>query len=608
MHGLNLPLLLGVRSDSKLTPFRLAPSHEARAAPSAGPLLTGRVGSVRGVRNLFQPTPAQRFSADGLVDMAAAGNEAPLRALLRNLAIRARRQEPWPDSLAPEDPSIQNFENPSIPSGYTYLLQLMAHDLVESAVSLASTGVGGFGFANTRLSPLSLETIYGGGPSVCPHAYEFDRGFRQNPGAVPRSRLRIGRSRNSAGSTDGCPFQDIARAIPAATKDDGLNPSEQLDLNVAGGHPWRTEALVADPRNDDHALLSQLTVLFHVLHNHLIGRLASPLSAPADVLRHFICTRFVTTLIYRAILVKDVLNRILHPVVYQRYAIDRQPLLDELPQYGGPRDGIPLEFSHGAYRFGHAMVRDSYRINSDNPLELGLALEQSSLRAPNNVPISDKWLIHWSRFFNTGATSGVNLSRRIGPSYSPSLLDTIPFPPLSSSDGPGLGNRDLLSAAYADLWSVPALCKELRSISDINTVVPDFDVWREPLQEWLGRAPAVLSAADVKILSDDPPLPFFVMFEAAHPIVNGVPTSLGGGRCLGPVGSIIVAETIFGALRRNRIGFEKFGSTLKEQIRATCDAVLGNGAAFDAVPEITSMPDLLQFMRAGGAITFPGSG
>ena len=254
------------------------------------------------------------------------------------------------------------------------------------------------------------------------------------------------------------------------------------------------------------------------------------------------------------------------------------------------------------------MVRDSYRVNSEEPLELGLALEQSSLRAPNNVPVNEKWLVDWSRFFKTATTNDLNLSRRIGPSYSPSLLDVTPFPPLSGADGSGLGNRDLLSAAYADLWSVPALCEELRSLLDINTIVPDFAVWRAPLREWLGRPPTTLSNDDINTLTDDPPLPFFIMFEAAHPIVNGVPTSLDGGRHLGPVGSIIIAETVFGALKRNAIGFEKAGATLREQIRATCDTVLGNGAAFDAVPEIESMPDLLQFMRAGGAITSPGPG
>src|SRR6478752_4774795 len=302
MHGLSLPSFLGIRPAPKTTPLFAA----AAAAKMQGPLLAGRVGPISGMRNLFNPSPAQRFSADGLVAQAANGTEGPLRALLRKLAIRSKRQEPWPDSLASGDPKVLDFENPFIPSGYTYLLQLMAHDIVESAVSLASAGVDGFGLANTRQAAMSLETIYGGGPSVCPHAYEFDRNYRQNPGAMLRSRLRIGRSRKLGGSTAGCPFRDIGRAIPADTKDDGLNTNERLDLSTAGGHPWWTEALVADVRNDDHALLSQLTFLFHALHNHLIGRLHSTLSSPEDVLRCFICARFVTTLIYRAIVVKDV--------------------------------------------------------------------------------------------------------------------------------------------------------------------------------------------------------------------------------------------------------------------------------------------------------------
>jgi hypothetical protein len=103
MHGFNLPLFLGVRPASNLAPFL-----KAQTAANVGALLTRRVGSIRGMRNLFQPTPAQKFSANGLVAMATGGNEAPLRALLKNLANRAKRQEPWPDSLAPEDPGVQN--------------------------------------------------------------------------------------------------------------------------------------------------------------------------------------------------------------------------------------------------------------------------------------------------------------------------------------------------------------------------------------------------------------------------------------------------------------------------------------------------------------------
>ena len=52
----------------------------------------------------------------------------------------------------------------------------------------------------------------------------------------------------------GCPFRDIART-----------PAENvtgIDRSIPGMRVARTEALIADPRNDDHAIMSQLTALF----------------------------------------------------------------------------------------------------------------------------------------------------------------------------------------------------------------------------------------------------------------------------------------------------------------------------------------------------------
>jgi hypothetical protein len=595
MHGLDLPLFLSLRLDSK--------NPKAR-----------KVGPIRGMRNLFRPTADQKFSANGLVALAVDGNDEPLRQLMKKLALRMRVQESWPDILAfdqsnlPSDHSVEGFENPSIPSGYTYLLQLIAHDIVNSAVSLAGAGVDGFGFANTRTVPLSLETIYGGGPSVCPQTYELDKRVRRDPGTMLRSRLRTGRGRNSDGFTVDCAIQDIARAIPADTNDSGLGTCERLDLSTAGRHPWRTEALLADQRNDDHAILSQLALLFHTLHNHLLCRIASPFSPPADVLREFICTRFAMTLIYRTIITKDVLRRLLHPAVYRRYVIEKRPLLEDNPKFAPRIDGIPVEFSHGAYRCGHTMVRTLYRINSNEQQELIRALEQSSLRDASSLPISAKWQVNWSLFFAVGNGNHVNLSRRIGPSFSPPLLNTSTFPHLSDQDDNGLANRDLLSAACAGLWSVPSLYKQVRSLLDDSSFLPEYETWLQPLREWLGRPSALMpnmSNAEIDNIANDPPLPFFVLFEAAHLLAGGVPTTTGGGRYLGPIGSIIVAETVLGALKENRIGFEQAGDTLKAQVRAVCRAVLDCEAAFDAVPEIENMADLLRFLATSGAISMP---
>jgi hypothetical protein len=585
-------------------------SLTGRVQAFTGPGGTTQRSPVAGFRNLFKPSPEQKFAAGGLVETARQGDEVPLRRLLRKLSDRMAQRETWPDTLTSTDPNLQPSENPGIPSGYTYLLQLMAHDLIDSAVSLAEAGAGRPGFVNTRVEPLSLDTIYGGGPDNAPHVYEFDAQFRENMETVPRTKLRLGRIAKSDGKVEQndqmCPFRDLGRALPIDTTDGGLRPGERLDTPLGNLRPWRTEVLAADVRNDSHALISQLTVLFHILHNHVLAQLGQPSNDALLMYRRFVCARIVVTLIYRAIIRKDVMARILHPDVFQRYVTDGQPLLEDTPQYAGELGDMPLEFSHGAFRFGHAMVRDSYRVNTQDKLPFGNALDQSSVHRPNNVPVRDVWHVDWSEFFETD-TSPPNWSLRIGPNASGPLQHSLTFPALIRDlDGVGVQSRDLVSASFADLWSVPKLTAELRSLPGLAALVPDYDVWKVPLRAWLGQTAGAFTPDEIEILAGDPPLPFFVMFEAGHVLVNGVPVRAGGGRRLGPVGSLIVAETIFGALQRTPVDYEAKGTSLKDQIAAVCADLLKNSAALAVIPEIASMPGLLSFLRDGGAINLPG--
>ena len=271
-----------------------------------------------------------------------------------------RRGHRWPDVL-PGASSAQ--DNPNLPSGYTYLLQLIAHDIVDSTISLAKGAGVSFGFANARQTPLSLETIYGGGPDVSPQAYEFTADHHGSAGLVPSTRLRVGRLQN-AGSTQGCPFLDVGRGVPRDTADGGLQGSG------AGEEDLLTEALIADPRNDTHALLSQLTVLFHRLHNKIDDMLAAAQPgqgsgidghAASLAFKRFIGARIAVTLVYRRSTRRRRSAANSHPLVYKRYAVDRLAPID-----GGP--GVALEFSHGAFRFGHAMVRSAYQVNNDDEI------------------------------------------------------------------------------------------------------------------------------------------------------------------------------------------------------------------------------------------------
>ena len=65
----------------------------------------------------------------------------------------------------------------------------------------------------------------------------------------------------------------------------------------------------------------------------------------------------------------------------------------------------------------------------------------------------------------------------------------------------------------------------------------------EQLREWLvsGQVYGALTDADIETLSSEPPLPFFILFEAMQQTE---------GLRLGLLGSIIVSETIFGGASR----------------------------------------------------------
>ena len=152
--------------------------------------------------------------------------------------------------------------------------------------------------------PLKLETLFGSGPVGSPFVYALD-----TPNDERRTKLRLGRMRWKEKDVEpGCPFRDIART-----------PAENvtgIDRSIAGKRVALTEALVADPRNDDHAIMSQLTALFALLHNGLIdivrrGEPAAGRNANLGAAyKRFLCARDALTLIYHNIIRKDLMRRV----------------------------------------------------------------------------------------------------------------------------------------------------------------------------------------------------------------------------------------------------------------------------------------------------------
>ena len=83
----------------------------------------------------------------------------------------------------------------------------------------------------------------------------------QGENLMSRNRLVLGKAALPEAARGKCPFHDLGRAKPI-----NLERTEREGL---------TCAFVADPRNDAHAAIAQLTILFHELHNKIAASVES---------------------------------------------------------------------------------------------------------------------------------------------------------------------------------------------------------------------------------------------------------------------------------------------------------------------------------------------
>ena len=446
-------------------------------------------------------------------------------------------------------------DNPDIPAGYTYLAQFVAHDLTFNLTPFDEAKGPARSRRNARQGRLVLQTLYGGGPTVNPYLYNTPEVGRSDRGT-----LRLGqvRQRTSAFPQAGDQWIDVPR-VRVDTNHNGTCPYS-LDGNVQRSSLIgnRHETLPADSRNDDNVIVSQITVLFSILHNAIYNRLDEP-SVRAALLPHFQedrmqfrVARDVVTLTYRRIIANDLLKRLLDPEVYA-YFVQHGPME---PDPTSDR-GIPLEFSHAAYRVGHAMIRPFYEMNDGvdadarNLLTLYDSLALGSQRLSQDLPLVKDWYAQWSKFFET-ANGTPQPSRRIGPHIVSLLGKTYQFPNEDGPDGAslpgGLVYRDLVRAEEEGLLTPYALAGHLSAIKgakfDAEAYVKDI---REKLVGWLSASG--FAPEDIMELAGAPPLTLFILIEAWSGPAEG--------RKLGPIGSLVLGEVFFRNLGESEDVYEK---------------------------------------------------
>jgi hypothetical protein len=383
--------------------------------------------------------------------------------------------------------------------GYTYFGQFLGHDLTHDTTPLEGPYVPPEQTPNYRTPSFDLDHIYGGGPEKSPFLYEGEAGAET---------FKIG-----------------------ATTPTGY----RRDLPVEHGMVLIGD--LQDTRNLDNLILRQLHVVFLKFHNEAIRQLGShpPTITGVENLGPGTLFERAQRLVrwhYQWIVRHDFLPRIVHTDVwsYQHRRSARHS--ESQDSYA-----IPIEFSLAAFRFGHSMVRNAYRLNCrQKRVVIGelMALGQKA------SPIPDDYMIEWGTFFDGLPTSGpqasssfidTSISRAMhGLSASTIRLSNKLEPP----DPSNLPVRTLLRGARAGLPAGQEVAETLLAHGKLS---PDDRLTTSQLtQDTCDRSGSVLREMG---LEQDTPLFYYLLKEAEL---------TAAGLTLGPIGSHIVSEVIQGAL------------------------------------------------------------
>lgn len=422
------------------------------------------------------------------------------------LDARDDLSDPIQSILNPTVFSPNNPDNPAVTAGVTFFGQFIDHDLTLDLRSPFSQTSDPAATRNFRTAAFDLDSVYGDGPEASPELYDTSDGdikFRvaRIPGAESQSRLRASRF-------------DVPRDRDAV-------------------------AIIADSRNDEHVILSQLHLAMLRLHNVVVDRLrATHEFSRRPPARLFEASQRLVRWHYQWIVV----NEFLPIIIGQERVADllrrRENLYQQrLRSEGHGRDRrtprIPIEFSVAAYRFGHSQVRPSYRLNfgPDGGQPFFALVFDDALNPADNDPNdlrggrrAPRRFVDWQTFFDFG-DGNVRPNKRIDSKLSSVLMQLpgarLPEPGLPSDGVQSLASRNLVRHVNFGLPSGQAVAQAL----GLPSLTPEQLAPFRPFG-----------------MDRSTPLWIYILKEAEV---------LEQGRRLGPVGSELVGQVFVGLLRND---------------------------------------------------------
>ena len=403
-----------------------------------------------------------------------------------------------------------NPDNPTMTAGSTFVGQFIDHDITFDQTSTLGVPQNPLISPNTRTATLDLDSVFGGGPGHRPDLYE------KHPDGSVGPKLKIG--------TGG-----IHENVPRVANGDGTYT-----------------ALLGDPRNDESVIIAGLHcahILFYhrvldELSEHDLRRFPSAQGDRASRYERIPLAREVTLWHYQWLLGNERLPQIAGRAMVNDVLRRGNRLYKPPPGHAF----MPVEFAGAAYRFGHSMVRPSYRANftsgtgdsgdpAANPFfALVFGPNQPDFSAPvahdradllGGYPAPRRY-IGWQTFFDLG-DGQVKNNKKIDPTIS-SVLFTLPLPaiaPHTQTAPTLLPQRNLLRQLTWGLPSGQAIARAIRAPSLSRTELSDIGAIFAPFARHT-------------------PVWYYVLAEAKV---------LAGGLHLGPVGGRIVTETLIGLLR-----------------------------------------------------------